>query len=426
MGASAPDPALCSMTWGSASADRSIIASKPLLRTPVPRPTGQDTRPPGQGRRRASAHREPRSTGYGRPRSSEPGAHGLTGARQTELFGAPRARPHRDREPGALRSTRPPTSDRDREPGALRRTRPPTPPGTGNRTSSEARPPTSDPGQGTGPLRRHGPPPRNGHVHGLVGKEPDPRGTADGALRSPARTASTESGGRHPSGRREPVSTGQGRRRPSGHRARRSTGTGNPALFGASGPPPHRDREPDLFGGSAPHPTGTGNRTSSEARPPTPPGPDLATGWAPRPSGQADGALRSAARLASRERTPRSSEHGAQSHRDRDPDLLGGPGAPRLGRAGTSRLAPATGAPRSAAHQDPGLETRTSSEAPGPPISRDTGHPAPRGRATGDPRAGITECTPPASAGWRSAMDTGFGRHPAPGRTVTAGRQRPQ
>ena len=30
----------CSVTWGSASADRSITASKPLPRTPVPRPSG--------------------------------------------------------------------------------------------------------------------------------------------------------------------------------------------------------------------------------------------------------------------------------------------------------------------------------------------------------------------------------------------------
>jgi hypothetical protein len=37
-GASAPIRVVCSMTWGSASADRSIIASTPLPRTPVPPP----------------------------------------------------------------------------------------------------------------------------------------------------------------------------------------------------------------------------------------------------------------------------------------------------------------------------------------------------------------------------------------------------
>ena len=125
--------------------------------------------PSGQGRRRSSEHREPQSTGTGNRTSSEAWhptpaeqgigplrrvgtqpnwtrtslrdghpAHGagtrrssghralrLTGTGQPELFGAPRARPRRDRDLELF--------------GAWR----PEPTGTGTRTSSEGRHPTS-------------------------------------------------------------------------------------------------------------------------------------------------------------------------------------------------------------------------------------------------------------------------------------------
>ena len=405
MGASAPDSAQCTMTWGSASADRSIIASKLLLRTPVPRPTGQDTRPTGQGRRRASAYRELRSTVYGKRRPSWHRAYDFTGARLTELFGAPRARPHRDREPGAFR-----------------RTRPPTPPGTGNRTSSEARHPTSDPGQGTGPLRRHGTPPRNGHVHGLVGKEPrpprhgkrsssEPRVHGLGGVRQTAPLGAPRAG-LHGTGQTAPL----GAPRAPAHRDREPDaprsigpptppGTGNQARFGAPGPPPR---------------TGTGNRTSSEARHPTPPGQDLVAAWEPRPRGRQAarfGAPRAAPHRDQASGAPRgiarqdSSGTGHRAPRSTAPPPTGAGNRtssedrhPRIGSGRDSSTAQATGAPRSPARQER-AGTRTSSEAPDP-HSTGRWHPTPRGRATGDSRVGTTRCTSPASAAWRSAKDS--------------------
>ena len=104
-GASAPGRAACSMTWGSASADRSIIASTPLPRTPVPQPSRAGA--PGH---RDSAGGTPRGAartvppGQGHPASSEAGRPRSTGARQTAPLGEPRAEPHRGQATGALRS----------------------------------------------------------------------------------------------------------------------------------------------------------------------------------------------------------------------------------------------------------------------------------------------------------------------------------
>jgi hypothetical protein len=290
-------------------------------------------------------HRIETSSSHTRPPPYAAG-HPATGTRQTALFGAPRAWFHRDQVRRPLRRTHgtvPPGYGNRHS--SERRAHDLT--GTGNRTSSEARHPTP-PGQGTGPLRRRGTPSRPGQC-------PRPRwqGTPAPGARQPALFGALRA---------------------------RLHGTGNPALFGASGPPPHRDREPDLFGGAAPHPTGTGNRTSSEVRPPISPGQDLAMGWTPRPLGPADGAPRSTDRHASPgPGNRRSSEHRApglvrdrdlelfgarapRTHRDREPGPLRRTGAPHLGRAGTFSLAPATVAPRSAACQEPGLEPRTSSE----------------------------------------------------------------
>jgi hypothetical protein len=347
----------------------------------------------GQGTRRASAHQAPHLT--------------------------------RGREPGALRRTRHPTTDRDREPGALRHTRHPIPAAAGNRTSSEARPPTTDPGQGTGPLRRHGPPPRNGHVHGLVGKEPRPRGTAtelfgapparprrsqaDGA---PRRTASRSPRSRVDGAPRGTASPAPRDREPGALRRTRPPtppGTGNRTSSEARPPTSDRDREPDLLGGSAPHPTGSGPRR----------------GMSTPPTGQGCGALRRTAGRASpgpsKRRpsghrgpgpvgngAPRSSEHGAPSHRSREPGPPRRAGDPASARAGTPappRLPELFGAPPVGNGLVPGPPRR-----PRTPHSTGRWHPAPRGRTTGDSRVGTTRCTSPASAAWRSAKEPGLGR----------------
>jgi hypothetical protein len=136
-GASAHGTEACSMTWGSASADRSFIVSGSLLRTPVTRPHRQGH--PITGTRRAAlfgapggvARRDPPggtapSTGRDSRHSSECRAARNAGPRLAELFGAPRdgltgtgnqglfgasgTPPHRDREHRALRSTEPPIS----------------------------------------------------------------------------------------------------------------------------------------------------------------------------------------------------------------------------------------------------------------------------------------------------------------------------
>jgi hypothetical protein len=380
------------MTWGSASADRSIIASEPLPRTPVPRPTGQglpatgtrQTAPLGALGARSHRGREPDLLGGPAPHS--------TGARQPELFGAPRAEPHRGQATGALRSI-------------VRRASP----GQGTASSSE---PTAPHLTGTGKPHLLGgaaPPSHPGQSPPPTGAgHPAHRGQADGTPRGAAsRTppgqskrssserrapSSTGAGNRTSSEGRPPTSPGQSKRSSSERRAPSSTGTGNRQLFGADGPPPRRDREPDLLGGTAPHLTpgqdrpaspGPGNRSSSEPRALS------STGMGPPPLwGRANGALRSTARPASPGPGKRSSSEprapgstgtgnrklfgadGPPPRRDREPDLLGGPaphpasgqgppphGARQTALLGAPRAAPhranATGAPRSAGRRDP-------------------------------------------------------------------------
>jgi hypothetical protein len=189
------------MTWGSASADRSIIASTPLPRTPVPPPIWAGTPSlPGQGNRRIllciarlvpgigqptlfgvsrvrfHPGQHPTSSeggwvppGCGRRSSSEPRAPSLIGERQPAPFGVLCAVFHWDREPGALRSLGHPISSgqgtwssseprapqisseqgkwSSSEPRALGST-----PGQENRTSSEDRRSRFEPGQGLSPL----------------------------------------------------------------------------------------------------------------------------------------------------------------------------------------------------------------------------------------------------------------------------------
>jgi hypothetical protein len=97
---------VCSMTWGSASADRSIIASRSLPRTPVPPPIRAGTLGhPERGRRSASAHRTLIFEEQGRSTSSEEERHCTKRVRRTTLFGAPDDAPQRGLADGALRST---------------------------------------------------------------------------------------------------------------------------------------------------------------------------------------------------------------------------------------------------------------------------------------------------------------------------------
>jgi len=155
-GASASGGVVCSMTWGSASADRSIIASTPLPRTPVPPPERAGTPGhPGAGQsalllasrarslapsRRSSEHRAV-------PPGTSPGLFGgqvgSTGVRRTELFGAPRATPRR------RTTTSTPRGVERCLPGlvpAALRSHGPHPTGARQRSSSEPRVPRSNPG----------------------------------------------------------------------------------------------------------------------------------------------------------------------------------------------------------------------------------------------------------------------------------------
>ena len=414
-GASAPDCAVCSMTWGSASADRSIIALKPLPRTPVP---AQPGRTPGHRDRTDGALRSTASLvppGTGSTALFGGRAAPFHEARQAALFGGPGARPHRGTASGTLRRAGRTTSPRH-----------------GKRHSSEGR---AHDLTGTGNLELFGAsgPPfhrdrepdlfggaaphlETARDHGLVGRTPTHRGTATGTLRSAARTASLGHGNRHSSERRAhgligtgnpelfgasgpPPHSGQGRRRSSEHREPRPTGTGNQALFGASGPPLHRDREPDLFGGTAPHltgsgprygmgtpPTGAGRRRSSEHRPPR-----LAETRQP----EFFGTPRTRPRSGTGHRALRSTEPPPTG--TGKPDLLGGPAPPpRPGRD----LQPRPGNRSSSEPRAPGtgLESRTSSEDRTPPSH---GTPATQPLGAGPPATrgqGTTDCTSLASA----------------------------
>jgi hypothetical protein len=317
--------------------------------------------PPGPGRRHPSGRREP----------------SLTGAQQTEFFGAPGAAPHRDREPPALRSRRRPTP-RDREPPALRSRRPPTPSEQEDRTSSEAPGDPFHPGQER------------------------PASLGQGTASSSEPTAP------HPNRDGSPAPLGQGKRASSEARAPRLAGVRQTELLGAPGVGHHRDREPPaLRSRRPPTPRDREPPALRSRRPPTPlgqgPGPPRRIGPPPRlgagspaSRGTADGTPRSAARRVSPgQRTRSSSERRA----------------PRPAGAGSPELFGATAAPPRS-RQDR-------------PSHRATGHPAPRGRAARRPAGRDHGCTSPASAGGgRQGHRPRSG--PAPGRTVTTGRQRPQ
>jgi hypothetical protein len=322
-----PRRALCSMTWGSASADRSIIASEPLPRTPVPAHRGMAPGHPGSEWRRASALR----------------SAGSTGARQPAVFGPPGARLHRGTATGGLRATgrtAPPASSsspREAAPGLT---------GHGNRRSSGHR------AHGSTGARQpavFGPPGARLHRDSAIGT---PRGAA---RRVPPGSADLLGG---------PVRSPKPR-------------------------PPHRTRQPARFGAPRASSTGPGNRRASAHRAPRPPGPGnrrASAHRAPVPPGRPPSSSGPCGRRSSEHRERGPTATGA-------PDLFGGPGQPASARAW--------------------------------PVSRGTGHPAPRGWATGDPGLGIHGSTPLASAGG--------GRHgrrlrsaPTPGRTVTARRQGPQ
>jgi hypothetical protein len=199
--ASASDCVVCSMTWGSASADRSIIASTPLPRTPVTPPERAGTLGhPGQGTRRFFKHRAlgPRYQVSGALRSI---ARPVPSGTSSDLLGGPGGVPSgygrrsssEPREPTSLESG-------DQHPSGRWKAHStgtgnselfgapvsPIPPGQGTRTSSEGRYPVSTPAS-----------------------SPQPRG-------------------------RSPDHLGAAERSSSEHRPAHLAGAGQPELFGAS------------------------------------------------------------------------------------------------------------------------------------------------------------------------------------------------
>jgi hypothetical protein len=177
-----------------------------------------------------------------------------------------------------------------------------------------------------------------------------------------------------------------------------------PPVFGPADPP-RRDlgrrgsSEPERpgLGGSSepPRPVpGTRRRCSSERRPP------------PSPRLRIPGSSESVRPLPARQNLP--------LHRGR-PAVL-------RNREPTSRD-PGDGALRSPVFRSPDPAPPGSSE-PGCLVRSDRPH-ALRG-AVAPPQAGSSVVRPPRQRGSRSVTDSGFGRCPKPGRTVTTGRQRPQ
>jgi len=155
-GASAPARGVCSVMWGSASADRSIIASESLPRTPSPA-FGLGPRLFRASRCGSSEPRRPVPAPAGTPRPD--GADPATEA-GPPVFGP--ADPPRGTRRRSSSEPRPPPSPRFRAPGSSEPGRPlpaprPTPPrrappvfgpadpprGTRRRSSSEPRPPPS-------------------------------------------------------------------------------------------------------------------------------------------------------------------------------------------------------------------------------------------------------------------------------------------
>jgi hypothetical protein len=95
---------MCSMTWGSASADRSIIVLKPLPRTSVPAHSGQ-AHPAHRCTANGALRRTGRTTppGYDDRRSSDLRPYGSTGTRQPAPFGGPSVASRRNRKRGPPR-----------------------------------------------------------------------------------------------------------------------------------------------------------------------------------------------------------------------------------------------------------------------------------------------------------------------------------
>jgi hypothetical protein len=321
------------------------------------------TASPGQGTAPLRRRGPPLHPGHGKRHSSEHRAHGLTGTGNPALFGASGPPPHRDREPDLLGGSAP-HPNRGTADGTLR---------------SAAR--TASPGQGTSPLRRRGPPSRTRpEPTAHVGKEPRP--------------------------------PGHGRRHSSERRAHGLAGTRQTAPFGAPRARLHRDRADGAPRGTAsPAPSGQGTGPPRRTGPPSHRVRTLSRDGHPAHWGRADGAPRSTARHASpgpRPRAPRSP--GDRPHRSREPGPPRRPGAPASARTGTSSLTPATGASRGIARQDPGLESRPSSEARTPHL---TGHRPPRPSGQGHRRlAGRDQRTvrhPPRRTGGRQRPSTSVG-----------------
>jgi hypothetical protein len=392
---------------------------------------GRDSRPPGQGSRRPSGHRPAGSTGngkqarfgapaspptrgeangalrsiarrtspgqgnpssseHGRPRSNRPEFHDLDRGRAPDPpgFGRRRASAHR---PPRLRGW---------EPRALRSTGAPAPPGQGSRRPS-AHPPARS--SGTGQPARFGTPARQFHRDRATGA---PRGTGTPDPPGP--------GNRRASANRHALPPGQGTSGPSRSSAPHPTGAPQTVRFGASGAAPHRDRATEpLRRTGTPVPTGSGSapphrdRATEAPRSPARPNPS----GRPRPPGHRKrcASAHRAQRLTGARQTAPFGESGGAPHRGRETRALRSPGTPAPPGQGT---------------RGPSGPTAPQPERVGPP-RRPPGPPAPRGRTARTATAGNYRCTSRASArGGRQGNRPRSG--PAPGRTVTAGRQRPQ
>jgi len=261
-GASAPARSVCSVMWGSASADRSITASGSLPRTPSPAF--------GLGPRLFRA-RHRGSSESPMTRSGPAGTIQPDGADPAIEVG-----------PVALRSVGPSPSGPGR-PGSSepRATKPPrlfgapaTAPGTRRRSSSEPRPPLSPrvrtPGSSESgrplPARRNHPLQRGRLSTALRNGGSSSRDTVAPALRSPARP------GRRGSSELQRPSHGTRRRSSSEPR-----------------PPPSQDPAPRLFGARWPRPQGSASPPFGARSSPSP-------GWTfgrtpPAPAGIAVGAV---------------------------------------------------------------------------------------------------------------------------------------
>jgi hypothetical protein len=366
------------------------------------RSTGRQV-PPGQGRAASSEDERLRSVpGSGKRRSSEHRASSLGEVRQAALFGAPGVEPRGTGKPelfGARATQYRPASEHP-----LRLGQDPDPTGHGRRRSSEHRASHLG-GRRTRALRSTGEPapPGPGNRNSSEDRQASSTGQGNRHSSEGRQASSTRPGDRHSSEGRQASFTRPGNRHSSEGWQASFIGTGNQRLFGAEGTPPQSGQDHPASRDQA-----NGAPRSTARR--------VSTGWAPA--------------LGAKQTVP-FGESRAELQRDREPAALRSRGHP-TSRVGTPRLT-GPGKGRSSEHHAPGF---TDAEPPalfGATATRhrsgqshgDTGPPAPRGRLERQAKAGNHRCTSRASVcGDRQGHRPRSGT--APGRMVTAGRQRPQ